>query len=149
MAVRSNLAYDNVSVKPQRKEETFIKKAPKRAKVFKPFSTIAIISFIALILGFMIYGMVQVNETTSQINTLSKQLNVQKNDSVRLEAEMGSKMSMKSLEEHAKTNLGMTEAKPSQVTYINISKGNEIEIPQKNESNGFKDFVDGIKNFFK
>lgn len=125
-----------------------IQKVEKRSESLRPFAFISFILILASLLGFWVYGMVQLNETTSQINQLQKELKIQQSDQVRLDAELESKINMANLDAYAKQNLGLVEPSSSQTTYMNLSDSNTIEISKAQDQNWLTDIICAIQDFF-
>lgn len=148
MTWRSNLAYQTVP-KQQLEEKIVIRKAPsRRVNSIKPSVFIMMILSIGVLLGFSIFSMVKLNETTSQINTVQSQLREQQSENVRLSAELGSKMSLSNVAAYAEQNLGLSKADSSQISYISIESGNRIEIPQQEEPTFLGKLTENISCFF-
>ncbi len=148
MTWRSNLAYQTAP-KQQPEEKVIIRKAPGRGvNSIKPSVFISIILAIGILLGFSIFSMVKLNETTSQINTVQAQLREQQSENVRLSAELGSAMSLSNVATYAEQNLGLSKADSSQISYISIESGNRIEIPQQEEPTFLGKLTENISCFF-
>lgn len=148
MAMNTNLAYKNTAVKGQPNRAPKIKKVNKKIFKVNPVAIIMSIITIAVLLGYMVFSMVELNQVTSEINNTDKQIRVLKSENVRLNAEAESMMNLSNIENYAKQKLGLTKLSPGQTTYISLSQGNSIEIPQNDGGNWFISIINAIKNFF-
>ncbi|MDE5852870.1 MAG: hypothetical protein K2G97_02370 [Oscillospiraceae bacterium] len=149
MAIRTNLAYE--SAYPSRVGQAIpsIRKIEKKESLrVKPFSWVFVVLMISSLLCLSVFSMVRLNEITSQISSLEKQYKIQKSDQIRLNSELESKISYSSIEDYATKNWGMKKQSSNQVNYINISKGNSIEVANEQEKNFLDELFDGIKHIF-
>lgn len=144
MAENRNLAYDlslfEPSVKEQQKKNrnNVIKISEEqlersRRPKYRPTTVISVL-FVAMlivsVLGTMIYSQVQLNELTTKINSMTKQLDESESVYTQLEMKAESKLSLKKVEDYAMNTLNMKKVEPQQIEYISLSKGDKAVIPQ-------------------
>lgn len=102
------------------------------------FSTAIVVSIIAM----MIVSQIQLAELTDDINDANKVLDEKNSLYTQLQMKLESDLSLTTVENYAKNNLGMKKISPNQVEYINLSHGDKAEV---NDSADKK----GILNIFK
>lgn len=152
MTRNSNLAYlEHTEQRQAVEQKSHIKKVSRSsaADYIKPHQVILIVASTVAILFVLIFSMVQLNEVTSQMNQLAEDLRVEQSESVRLNAALESNMSLGSIENYAQNNLGLQKMSPNQVTYISLSQGNAIEIPNENDSGWMNRIKVGISDFLE
>ena len=64
----------------------------------------------------------------SEISAVQSQISIEKGESVRLNAELSSKISTDKIENYAENVLGMVKAESYQISYIDLSEGDEIVV---------------------
>ena len=64
----------------------------------------------------------------SQIASLQKEVSIAEGETVRLNAELNSMVDTEKVIEYAETKLGMVKAESYQITYINLSQGDEFVV---------------------
>ena len=103
-----------------------ITRVPKKERVVHPakilFTAVLIIGMISV----MLYGRVQIAEMGHAINNAQTTLSELKSESVRMETELESMMSLKSVEEISVGEYGMVKPDASQVTYLQVQH-NRVE----------------------
>lgn len=70
----------------------------------------------------------QSNALDKQISSLEKKLDVAQGETVRLNAELNSKISNDKIEAYAEDVLGMVKAESYQISYIDLSDGDEVVV---------------------
>ncbi len=80
------------------------------------------LTFVAAI----IYTRVQADEAQREITRLQKNITAIQSENVRLSMELSSKVSMDKVESYAEDTLGMVKAENYQITYIDLSEGDEV-----------------------
>ena len=141
----------NLAVKLPRQEEQVrqpeIVKVPKVKPVSKPMSPVKVLLFLMVIIGLsfsVMYSRAQVNEMGSKVNSATKELEILKSENIRLQTELEEKISLKNVEEYATVELGMEKMDASQVEYVTLTSGNQVEITEESDSSVWQK----IKNFF-
>ena len=77
----------------------------------------------------------------SQIASLQKEVSIAEGETVRLNAELNSMVDTEKVIEYAETKLGMVKAESYQITYINLSQGDEFVVAgekQVSQDSGIK-----------
>ena len=77
----------------------------------------------------------------SQIASLQKEVSIAEGETVRLNAELNSMVDTEKVIEYAETKLGMVKAESYQITYINLSQGDEFVVAgekQVSQDSGLK-----------
>ena len=92
---------------------------------------------IAVVVGIMIHGQVQLAEINQQITTAQTQLDHTKSEYVQMQARVEAFLSTASVEEYARTQLGMSKATNQQKEYISLSQGDKAEIYTESSDNIF------------
>ena len=148
MALEKNLAYDlslfeekprEYKQKPNKKnnilkipQEKLKINARPMAKTLSVLST-AVLSIVSVsVLVIMIYSQVQLTELTENIGCMQKTLNESRSVYTQLQMRVESEMSLHTVEQYAKQNLGMQNTEAYQVEYIELSKGDKASLPTGN-----------------
>jgi hypothetical protein len=77
----------------------------------------------------------------SQIANLQNDVSIAEGETVRLNAELNSMVDTEKVIEYAETKLGMVKAESYQITYINLSQGDEFVVAgekQVSQDSGLK-----------
>ena len=135
MRYDGNLAYDlkfeDFSVKREQKvnEEKIKAKKVAKAQSIKRHKAIACCALIfALCAGFMIMRNVTVYEGKNEVKKLQKELNSLKEDSSQKAFELDQSLNLESVEETARTRLGMVRPEKYQTVYVNIKQDDVCEV---------------------
>lgn len=149
MAVRGNEAYDfalfepkraaeeapqrksNVIELPKEKLEQNVRRKPHTAKMLMMFLTFCVISGIV---GTFVYGQVQLAELSESLGTAQKTLQEQQGIYTQTKIKSDSSLSMEAVEAYAADKLGMKKAEDSQVTAVELAKGDKAEVVARNDS---------------
>lgn len=99
--------------------------------------------FTLALLFAVIYGKVEVTAVYNEISAETKNVEMLQSENVRMKAELDARMSLKSVEEYAENNLGLTKLDKSQINYVRIQSENIVEIPETE-----KDFFVKVKETF-
>jgi cell division protein FtsL len=137
----SNLAYALRSAEEQqvnkKQNEPIIRRHPKsEAAVHKRQARrmgIAIF-YVVILSAALIYGKVKLTEENALLEETKSQYETLTDEYTRLEAQASELVSLKSIEQKATEEYGMTEEKPSQVVNIVVSNDNEVEVTEKQEN---------------
>lgn len=70
----------------------------------------------------------QSDKVASQIADVKNEIDIAEGETVRLNAELSSKISTEKIENYAENVLGMVKAESYQITYIDLSDGDEIVV---------------------
>ena len=114
---------DNIVNLPQKKIREKRVHQHKKAKMVLVMA-VAVVSFVSLLVTFTIVNnQIKLTELTSQIQTVEKKLGESESVKVQLEVRNESNFPLSKVEEVAVNELGMTKTDPSQIEYINLSRG--------------------------
>ena len=84
----------------------------------------------------------------SEISAVQSEISIQKGESVRLNAELSSKISTDKIENYAENVLGMVKAENHQITYIDLSEGDCVLVSGDKTANGESQLSGKIKELF-
>ncbi len=90
----------------------------------------------------------QSDKLSSQIYSVQKQIDIADGERVRLNAELSAKMSSEKFENYAEKVLGMVKAESYQITYIDLSDGDEIVVSGDKTVNSEDSFSAKVKELF-
>ena len=91
-----------------------------------------VIAIVALlILGSLIYSRVMLTNYQSELADQKAALKTEQSETVRLQMQFNSLMSMDKIEEYAQTKLGMVKRESYQVRYFDMSEDDNTETAQK------------------
>lgn len=141
------MAYNNSAYDLSRYEyqpRTEVKQAPQlrvvktRKKAVAATRPMVIISYLCVgailiaLIAANICNRVALTNLSSDIETANRQLRVLEGDAVRLNSQLESRMSLRTLEETASARLGLGKAERSQITYLNLSGSDKVILSQAN-----------------
>lgn len=118
-------------------------KVNKLAKQLIVCFTLICISF----LGLLVMDS-KINALDKQISSVESKIDIQEGEAVRLNAELSSKISSDKIENYAENVLGMVKAESYQISYIDLSEGDEIVVSGDKTVEGNSDFSKKIKQLF-
>ncbi len=103
---------------------------------------------VALVIGFIIVGQVQIMELNQKI--ISAEALLQDSQSIYTQNQMKveSVLSNAEIQEYAENVLGMTKASNAQKEFVTLSGGDKAEVSAKGSDNIFTQFIDSIKNLW-
>ena len=150
--VNGNLAYKKQitgkPIKPKRldsgKEKDTTEMVRKRVTLLR----ILYIGAIAASAAFMISKFVSVNETSSQIKSLNKELAGIRSYTSQKIIEMERKVDLSEVEEIATTRLGMQRPESYQTIYVDVPQSDKTEVTVgevEGAKNSIKSFLNGLK----
>ncbi len=108
----------------------------------------AIGSVVAVVIGIIIVGQVQLTELNQEIITAEKTLANAQSVYTENQMKVESNLSRSSIEEYAEKQLGMTKATNTQKEFVNLSGGDKVEVSSHDNENLFTQFIDSIKNLW-
>lgn len=124
-----NAAYDisrfeQREARPVRDFKVVKAKKPRyRLKPASVFTGMLMAGLVIGVLGLLLYSHAQLTELTAGINTAKKELSALQSESIRLEAELESRISIRNIEEYATKQLGLAKMEKYQMEYVNLSGG--------------------------
>ncbi|MBE6748897.1 MAG: hypothetical protein E7557_06675 [Ruminococcaceae bacterium] len=83
-----------------------------------------------------------------QIAAVQNEISIAEGETVRLNAELNSMIDSQKAIEYAETKLGMVKAESYQITYIDLSEGDEFVVAGEKEVDGKGEFASEIKSLF-
>lgn len=129
-------------------KEKLAKNQKRKIRPFTLISTFLLSMTVIATVSVMIYSQVELTELTEQINVTTKQLQEQQSIYTQLQMKAESELSLRAVEDYAKTNLAMKKIEPSQVEYINLSEGDKAEIKQDPDKRGILDTIEDLISSF-
>ncbi len=90
----------------------------------------------------------KINALDKQISSVESKIDIQEGEAVRLNAELSSKISSDKIENYAENVLGMVKAESYQISYIDLSEGDEIVVSGDKTVGGQEDISKKIKQLF-
>lgn len=90
----------------------------------------------------------KINALDKQIASVESKIDIQEGEAVRLNAELSSKISSDKIESYAENVLGMVKAESYQISYIDLSEGDEIVVSGDRTVGGHEDISKKIKQLF-
>ena len=151
---------ENFAAKTAEQQDKELKKSSlrmienrRKAKVVAPVKVI-LASAVALVISvIMIYSQVVLTELTSEVSFYENQIVDLDTEYVRLQSELESITSIKTLEEAAETKLGLSKIDSSQVEYVNLTGGDEITVAHVSGKylikENWENFVSFISEYLK
>lgn len=105
----------------------------KRATEYSFFSSTFKKIIICVVVGMAMIACIvamrsKCDTLNSQIEKANKVLDISKSENVRLNAELNSMISVEKIEDYAENVLGMTKIESYQITYIDLSEGDEVVV---------------------
>ena len=97
----------------------------------------ALASVIALVVGIIIHGQVQLAELNQEITVAQANLETSRSEFVQIQAGVDASMSTAAVEAYARDELGMMKATNQQKEYISLSGGDKGEIFAEGEGKIF------------
>lgn len=107
------------------------KEMRRRALVAMRLRFLAAAMVVVAVIVAMIYSRAILTEYNQKISAAEAALDVKKSESVRLNAELENKVSMKNIEEYAQQELGMTKVSKEQIVYVDMSEGDKVVVTSR------------------
>lgn len=92
----------------------------------KTLKIMAVAAICLLFLGVVIYSTLQLDEINRDIASIDKSMRIAKSESVRLNMELDSIISMDKVESYAANTLGMSKVQDYQVVYVDLSSSDRV-----------------------
>ena len=146
MQQRSNLAYDLERF--ENRAPVITKVSAGKEKTLNPVKVVAVALLLVALTSTVPYGRVVINELNMQYNAANAELNELKSEGVRMQSELESRVSLKTIEDIAVGEYCMVKPDSSQVGYIQLNSENKIETTEKQDSI-FTKIADFIGNLFE
>ena len=96
----------------------------------------------------LLFVRAQSDKVASQIADVKNKIDIAEGETVRLNAELNSKISTEKIEDYAENVLGMVKAESYQITYLDLSDGNEVVVSGNKSLNKGDGKSSGLKELF-
>ncbi len=110
--------------------------------------SIAIVLCLLSVVVVRLFMFVESDKLDAEIASIEKQISIEEGETVRLSAELNSMIDSQKAIEYAETKLGMVKAENYQITYIDLSEGDEFVVAGEKEVDGKGEFGSEIKSLF-
>ena len=125
----------NTAVESSRKP---IKNIRRRKNNFLKISgAVALAVAIAIVVGLIIHGQVQLTELNQKISSAQSELEEKRSLYTQLEMKIDASISTAVVEKYAQEKLGMTKVENSQKEFVSLSQGDKVELTQEESNNVF------------
>ncbi len=108
----------------------------------------AVAGVIAIIIGVIIHGQVQLAEINQKITTAQQTLTEKESEHNQMQARVEGLLSTAAIEECARNELGMSKATNQQKEYISLETGDKAEIYTQENSNIFTEIGDLLSSLW-
>ncbi len=146
-------AYDLSRFEPREEQAAPRLRVVKNKAAAKPapmLSTIFFALVLVVLVVFTIYNQVVLTELGSKISTQNAELRALQGEAVQLKSQLDANNSLRTLEEFARTQLGLGKLDQSQIIYINLQEEDRIEISAKAEqSSSVEKLYDAAKGLLE
>ncbi len=147
--MKSNAAYDLSRFEPREVQSTPRLRVVKNKATVKSgsmLSTCCLVLVLLVLVVFTIYNQVVLTELGAKISTQNTELRALQGEAVQLKSQLDANNSLRTLEEFARTQLGLGKLDQSQVIYIDLQEEDRIEITAKaEESSSVEKIYDAAK----
>lgn len=132
---------DNVLNIPK---EKFLSKSNARRRLVNSIKAVSVGVVVTVFVGVIIQGQVQLTELNQKISNATTTLSEQESLYTQMQMKVDSKLSSTTVEDYAKTQLGMSRADSYQKEYISLSQEDKAEVAQSDSSNVFESIANAI-----
>lgn len=101
-----------------------------------------------VLMSCLLYLRAQSDSLTSQIADVKSKIDIADGESIRLNAELSAIMSSQKIDDYAENVLGMVKAEGYQISYIDLSEGDEIVVSGKKTLDGDTSLSQKLKKLF-
>lgn len=101
-------------------------KAQNAAASRRTLKIIAVAGICLFFLAIVIYSTLQLDEINRDIASIDKKMGIAKSETVRLNMELNSIISMDKVEDYAANTLGMSKVQDYQVVYVDLSTSDRV-----------------------
>lgn len=124
--IKQNNARPNLKVLEKPRLTPAQIKAQTAAANRKTLKIMAVAAICLLFLGIVIYSTLKLDEINRDIASIDKSMRIAKSESVRLNMELDSIISMDKVEDYAANTLGMSKVQDYQVVYVDLSSSDRV-----------------------
>ena len=110
--------------------------------------TMAIVLCLLSAVVVRLFMFVESDKLDAEIASVESQIAIQEGETVRLNAELNSMIDSQKAIEYAEEKLGMVKAENYQITYIDLSEGDEFVVAGEKDVDGKGEFGKDIKSLF-
>ena len=110
--------------------------------------TMAIVLCLLSAVVVRLFMFVESDKLDAEIASVESKISIQEGETVRLNAELNSMIDSQKAIEYAEDKLGMVKAENYQITYIDLSEGDEFVVAGEKEVDGKGEFGKDIKSLF-
>ncbi|MCQ2514064.1 MAG: hypothetical protein MJ089_03075 [Ruminococcus sp.] len=103
---------------------------------------------VAMVIGTIIVGQVQLTELNQEIISAKAMLADAESVYTQNEMKVEAKLSNSAIQDYAENQLGMTKATNAQKEYVTFAGGDKAEVSAKVNDNIFSQFIESIKNLW-
>lgn len=146
-----NAAYDlalaaSESPKQRSKKPVLVVTRPSaqaraRAQGKVAFKVLCGVAAVAAMVIVTLCGYAKLTELNRQIANQCSKLDEVQSEVTRLSAELEAKMSLRNIEDFATQRLGMSSFDKSQITYIELSQGDKVELTEESPEKNWLDVI--------
>lgn len=116
-------------------------KAKAKRQAVTVIKMLAAVALTAVIIVTMLYSRALLTELNQKIATRGNVLAEEQSEGTRLSAELEAKVSLRNVEEYASRRLGMSAMDKTQVTYVDMSEGDKIELTSESPKKTLMDHI--------
>ncbi len=114
--------------------------------VFKKLIAFGVVCFV--LMSCLLSLRAQSDSLTSKIADVKSEIDIANGEYTRLNAELSAIMSSQKIDDYAENVLGMVKAEGYQISYIDLSEGDEIVVSGKKTVDGDSSFFGKVKKLF-
>lgn len=129
-------------------QQTVARNSKKTAVSPALIKTMVIVLCLLSAVVVRLFMFVESDKLDAQIASVESKISIQEGETVRLNAELNSMIDSQKAIEYAETKLGMVKAENYQITYIDLSQGDEFVVAGEKEVDGKGEFGKDIKSLF-
>ncbi|MEM1485366.1 hypothetical protein V6615_10870 [Oscillospiraceae bacterium PP1C4] len=146
----SSAAYDLEKFEPKQrvrgKKPTLVVAKPsskvrEKVRMASTLKLLATVVLVAAIVITMLYSRAMLTELNQKLDAESTRLAEEQSESTRLTAELEAKISLRNVEQYATQTLGMSPMDKHQVTYVDLSEGDKIELTSESPKQSLIDRI--------
>lgn len=130
-------AYDNAQGAEAQRAIKYKKNPALKQKTISVVAVIGICLLVAVVLGTMIYGRVEISSLCSEQTRQEEQLAQLQGENVSLQSELAQKTNMSKVEEYAENELGLKKLDKSQIEYVTVESDSVAKVVKAEDDNVF------------
>ena len=142
-------AYDNAQEAEAQRAIKYKKNPALKQKTVSVVAVIGICLLVAVVLGTMIYGRVEISSLCSEQTRQEEQLAQLQGENVSLQSELAQKTNMSKVEEYAENELGLKKLDKSQIEYVTVESDSVAKVVKAEDVLTYALFPQVATDFFK